>query len=345
MFNGESFPAQTPARETPFLEVGLLSEWPHLHAGCVLWESNPNLQRGRDMKLISLILRNSLLILTLILALPAFRAAAQSKPDSAPAAQATAIPIRIIQAIDETQLARLQGNVHPLARLEFDRGIVSDATPMKRMMLVLQRSPEQQAALGNFMDEQLSKDSPNYHKWLTPEQFGKQFGPADADIQTVTDWLTRQGFQEIKVGAGRTAIEFSGNVGQVRNAFHTEIHQFNVTGESRQANASDPQVPLALTPVVAGVLTLHNFPRKSMRQTAGAFTRTADGRVVPQFTGNGGNFYAVGPADFAKIYNIPASLDGTGQQIAIVADSNINPNDAIAFRNLFGLTPATGQSY
>jgi Pro-kumamolisin, activation domain/Bacterial Ig-like domain (group 3) len=294
------------------------------------------------MKLQSLILRNSLFFLILILALPAFRAAAQTKPDSAPAAQAAAIPARITQAINETQLVRLQGNVHALARLEFDRGIVSDATPMKRMMLVLQRSPEQQAALSKFMDEQLSKDSPNFHKWLTPEQFGKQFGPADADILTVTDWLTRQGFQEIKVGAGRTAIEFSGNVGQVRNAFHTEIHQFNVNGESRQANVSDPQVPLALTPVVAGVLTLHNFPRKSMRHTAGTFTRMADGRVVPQFTGTGGNFYVVGPADFAKIYNIPANLDGTGVTIAIVADSNIDPNDAIAFRNLFGLMPATG---
>ena len=294
------------------------------------------------MKLQSLMLRNSLFLLTLILALPAFRAAAQSRPDSAPAAQAAATPARITQAIDETQLVRLQGNVHPLARLEFDRGIVSDATPMKRMMLVLQRSPEQQAALGKFMDEQLSKDSSNFHKWLTPEQFGKQFGPADADIQTVTDWLTRQGFQEIKMGAGRTAIEFSGNVGQVRNAFHTEIHQFNVNGESRQANASDPQIPLALTPVVAGVLTLHNFPRKSMRHAAGTFMRTADGRVVPQFTGTGGSFYAVGPADFAKIYNIPANLDGTGVTIAIVADSNIDLNDAIAFRNLFGLTPATG---
>src|SRR6267378_2644480 len=294
------------------------------------------------MKLHSLTLRNSLFLLAVILALPAFRATAQTKPDSATAAQTAAIPARITQAIDETQLVRLHGNVHPLARLEFDQGIVSDATSMKRMMLVLQRSPEQQAALTKLMDEQLSKDSTDFHKWLTPDQFGKQFGPADADIQTVTDWLTRQGFQEIKVGAGRTAIEFSGKVGQVRNAFHTEIHQFNVAGESRQANASDPQLPLALTPVVAGVLTLHNFPRKSLRHAAGTFTHTADGRVVPQFTGTGGAFYAVGPADFAKIYNIPASLDGTGHQIAIVADSNINPNDAIASRILFGLTPATG---
>ena len=301
------------------------------------------------MKLQSPMLRNSLFLLTAILALPASRAAAQSKSDSAPAPQAAAIPARITQAIDETQLVRLRGNVHPLARLEFDRGIVSDATPMKRMMLVLQRSPEQQAALGKFMDEQLSKDSPNFHKWLTPEQFGKQFGPADADIQTVTDWLTRQGFQEIKVGAGRAAIEFSGNVGQVRNAFHTEIHQFNVNGESHQANVSDPQIPAALTPVAAGIVSLHNFPRKSFRRDAGIHTVTRDSHGTPQFTTSSGcgtnqtqPCYIFGPADFAKVYNIPASLDGTGQQIAIVADSNINPNDVIAFRNLFGLMPATG---
>jgi len=290
------------------------------------------------MKLQSLMLRNSLLVLTSLLALPAFRAAAQSKPDAVGAAssQAPAIPARLTQAIDETQFVRLRGNVHPLARPEFDQGVVGDATPMKRMMLVLQRSPEQQAALSKFMDEQLSKDSPNFHNWLTPEQFGKQFGPADADIQTVTDWLAHQGFQQIKVGAGRTAIEFSGNVAQVRNAFHTEIHQFNVNGESRQANLSDPQIPAALTPAVAGIVSLHNFPRKSMKHIVGAFTRTADGRIVPQFTTSGGH-YVVGPADFAKIYNIPSTLDGTGQHIAIVADSNINPQDVTDFRNLFSL--------
>ena len=149
------------------------------------------------MKLQSLILRNSLFLLTLILTLPPIRTVAQSKPDSVSAAQTAAVPVRITQAIDETQLVRLPGNVHPLARPEFDQGIVSDATAMNRMLLLLQRSPEQQAALSKFMEEQLSKDS-NFHKWLTPQDFGKLYGPADADIQTVTDWLTRQGFQNIK---------------------------------------------------------------------------------------------------------------------------------------------------
>jgi subtilase family serine protease len=289
--------------------------------------------------------RSAILFLAVPFVFSGVHASAQTTPESAAAApQSAAVPARITQAIDETQLARLKGNVHPLARPEFDQGIVPDATPMKRMMLVLQRSPAQEAALRQLMDEQLSKDSPNFHKWLTPQQFGQQFGPADADIQTITDWLTRQGFQQIKVGTGRTAIEFSGNVGQVRNAFHTEIHQFNVNGEARQANLNDPLIPAALAPVVGGVVSLHNFPRKSFKRDAGIHTATRDSHGNPQFTttsgcgtGNTQPCFVLGPADFAKVYNIPASLDGTGQQIAIVADSNINPQDVTDFRTLFGL--------
>src|SRR5258708_33042318 len=111
-------------------------------SGRVLLGSNSNLQRGRDMKLQSQMLRNSLFLLAVILALPAFRAAAQSKPQSAAAAQAAAVPPRITQAIDETQLQPLKGNVHPLTRPESDQGAVSDATPMNRMLLRLKRSPE-----------------------------------------------------------------------------------------------------------------------------------------------------------------------------------------------------------
>src|SRR5712664_2044248 len=291
------------------------------------------------MKLQSLILRISLLILTSLLALPAFRAAAQSKPDAAgaAAAQAAAIPARITQAIDETQLVRLKGNVHPLARAEFDRGPVSDATPMKRMMLVLQRSPEQQAALSKFMDEQMSKDSPNFHRWLTPDEFGKLYGPADADTQAVTSWLTSHGFTGMRVDRGKNVIEFGGNVGQVRSAFHTDIHKFVVNGENRQANTSDPQIPAALTPVVGGIVSLHNFPMKSAHHVLGPFRRTADGRIEPLFTGGNPPFYALGPADFAKIYNIPSSLTGMGGNIAIIGFSTINVQDVSQFRALFNL--------
>src|SRR5229473_2936328 len=262
------------------------------------------------------------------------------------AAQTTNIPARITQAVDENNLVVLKGNVHPLARAEFDQGAVADGQPLNRMLLLLQRSADQESALRQLLDNQQSKSSPNYHAWLTPEQFGTQFGPADADIQAVTQWLTSQGFTNIKVGPGRTVIEFSGNVGQVRSAFHTSIHRFVVNNEEHMANASDPQIPAALTQVVAGIVSLHNFPKKSHARFLGQFRRTiGKPGLEPLFTFpnpfGGGTFYGVGPGDFATIYNskslVASGNDGTGQTIAIVGETNINVADVQAFRQMFGL--------
>ena len=100
----------------------------------------------------------------------------------------------ITRAVDETQLTVLKGNTHPLARAEFDLGTAPAAQPMQRMLLVLQRSPGQESALRALLDQQQDKSSPNYHKWLTPEEFGKQFGPSDSDIQTISLWLQSNGF-------------------------------------------------------------------------------------------------------------------------------------------------------
>src|SRR5579859_2454797 len=140
-------------------------------------------------------------------------------------AQTHLVPSRVTAEVDDTRTVQLKGNIHPMARPEFDRGAVADSQPMTRMLLTLQRSAEQEAGLQQLMDAQQTKGSASYHAWLTPEQFGKQFGPSDADVQAVTDWLTRQGFQVAKVGAGRNVVEFNGTVAQVRNAFHTEIHK------------------------------------------------------------------------------------------------------------------------
>jgi len=250
------------------------------------------------------------------------------------------VPARVTQAVDPENRVTLRGNTHPLARPEFDQGAAPDSLATERMLLVLKRSTEEETALRKLLDAQQTKSSPNYHMWLTPELFGRQFGPADADIQAVTDWLTSQGFQVNRVAAGRTVIEFSGTAGAVRQALHTEIHRYVVNGEEHWANASDPQIPAALTPVVAGLASLNNFPRKPMHHGLAAYTKSkSTGQVKPMLTVSSGGvtYYALGPADFATIYNVPSSLDGTGQTIAVVGETNINIQDVRDFRALFGL--------
>jgi subtilase family serine protease len=277
-------------------------------------------------------------------------------------AQNNFVPSRITQAVDESKLTVLSHNTYPLARAEFDRGPAPASLAMDNMLLVLKRGPEQEAALGKLMAEQLDKSSPNFHKWLTPQEFGQQFGPSDQDVQTITSWLGSHGFQVVEVSNGRTVINFSGNAGQVQQAFHTAIHSYVVKGEQHWANSSDPQIPTALAPVIAGVNTLHNFRWKPAYVHAGEFTKSKEtGKVTPvnpKFTfpntaicGNE-DCFGVGPSDFATIYNVlplwngtgtpgGKKIDGTGVTVAVVAQTDINPSDYSDFRSMFGLPAAT----
>lgn len=248
-------------------------------------------------------------------------------------------PRRLItQDISEARLETLRGNTHPLARAAFDRGAAPRDLPMERMLLVLNRSAAQETALETLLAAQQNPSSPQFHKWLTPQEFGQQFGAADQDIQTVTAWLESHGFQINRVANGKNVIEFSGNAGEVSDAFHTEIHKYVVGGVEHWANASDPEIPAALGAAVAGVATLHNFIKKSQAITTGQFE--AEAGVRPQFTSSGS--YALAPADYATIYNInplyQAGINGLGTTIAVVARTNIDLSDIASFRNTFGLS-------
>jgi subtilase family serine protease len=260
----------------------------------------------------------------------------------ATSAQTSSVAPRITQAIDEGNLVTLKGTTHALARAQFDRGAVSDGLVLDRLQLVLQRSPQQEAALTALIAQQQEKSSANYHKWLTPEQFGQRFGVASADIETVTGWLEQHSFTVTNVSNGRTVIEFSGTAGLVRVAFHTEIHNFVVNGENHIANASNLQIPAALAPVVAGVASLHNFfPRSQLTRTgAHATVPYSPGKPVTHLTFGPGE-YGLGPADFAVIYNVqPAytdSITGTGRTIATLGVSDITATDVSDFDTVFGL--------
>src|SRR5690348_6431248 len=276
-------------------------------------------------------------------------------------AQSNLPPSMVTRAVDETQRVSLRGNVVPMARAENDQGAVASTMQIDHMLLVLKRSPEQETALDNLIAQQADKNSPNYHKWLTPAQFGEQFGASDQDITAVTTWLGSHGFQVNSVANGRDMIDFSGTAGEIQEAFHTEIHSYRVNGQNHFANASDPQIPAALAPIVAGVNRLNSFRPKPMMRKLGAFKMELPSRRVtpvnPEFTltdagcyGNNTPCYGIGAYDFATIYNLlpiwnatcgSNPCNGTGVNVALVSDSNINSADVTQFRSLMGLPAQT----
>jgi subtilase family serine protease len=248
-------------------------------------------------------------------------------------AQPSGRPVRTIRGpIDETSLVTLAGNTRPEANAQNDRGIVSDDFPLEHMLLQLKRSPEREAAMAQYVDDLHNSQSPNFHKWLTPEQFAEHFGVAQEDVDTVTNWLKSHGFTVHGAPTSGLTIDFGGTAGQVRSAYHTEIHALEVNGAKHFANMGDPQIPSALEPVVSGIVSLHNFHPKPMLVPRGQYTYTYDSST----------YHALVPGDIATIYNLnplfAAGLSGKGQTIMVLEDTYLySTGDWTVFRKTFGL--------
>src|SRR5437899_3854752 len=231
----------------------------------------------------------SLVVLAILFAKPAVHAQVESGLHARP---------RITQSINEMDRVALPGNTHPEARLANDRGAVAKNFPMEHMLLQLKRSPEQEKALQQFIDELHAKGSPNFHHWLTAQEFGERFGLAKPDLDAITAWLQSHGFRVNVVYPSGMLIDFSGTAAQVRTALQTEIHYLDVKGERHVGNISDPRIPAALAPVVAGVVSLHDFRPHAMHKMR---------NVNQEFTFPGvfgDAIYAVVTADLEDIYNL-----------------------------------------
>lgn len=261
-----------------------------------------------------------------------------------------ALQSRITAHIDESSLYTLRGNTHPLAQPENDLGPAPASKVASRLILVLSRSAVQEAALQTWLNSVQDVNSPNYHQWLTPEEFGARFGVSDADLAKVEGWLQSRGFRVNKVAPGRMSLEFSGTTAQTETAFHTSVHKYLVNGVQHWANTSDPQIPAALAPVVVGVATLNDFnPRPNVIRGPAGVYNPGTKRIEPTYTtGNTTNGYTmfVGPADAATIYDTPTTFnashsgslyDGTGVTIGIAGDSNIDLKQNANYRATFGL--------
>ena len=140
-------------------------------------------------------------------------------------------------------------------------------------------------------------------------------------------------------------IDFSGSAGQVREAFHTPIHNLDVNGEAHIANMSDPQIPAALAPVVTGIASLNDFKPSPMYRTRPpdyTFAGCTSSSTHPTYPGS---CYAVTAQDNAVIYNLnplwSAGYTGAGQTIAIVEDTDVySTTDFSTYRSTFGLSTA-----
>ncbi|MGC2473467.1 MAG: protease pro-enzyme activation domain-containing protein [Candidatus Sulfotelmatobacter sp.] len=239
---------------------------------------------------------------------------------------------RITHPLSAGPTIALKGNVHRNALPEYDAGPVDPAMLFGSITLLTVPTAQQQKALSQLVADQQNPKSPQYHKWLTPEQWADQFGLSHNDIQQITSWLKAQGFTVQNVARGRNWVVVSGTAAQVARTFGTQLHRYSVKGEMHVANATAPKIPAALAGIVTGIRGLNDFhlrPRAKVRPNYYSSTLQA------QF---------IAPGDLATIYDINAlyngstAIDGTGQKLAVIGQTDIYVADISNFRTGFGLS-------
>jgi subtilase family serine protease len=221
-------------------------------------------------------------------------------------------------------------------------------TRLEGISIVFNRSAAQEASLQALIAAQQNPASPQYHQWLSPDQFAARFGMADADLSKVQNWLEQQGFSIDSVARSKNAIHFTGTVRQVETAFQTEMHLYKINGTQHFAPSTALSVPSAIAPTVLGTTNLDDFrplPRVLSRKNM---------RARPNFTGAGSTdanneTILFAPGDIATAYDITtlynASVNGAGQSITVVGQSAIQNSDIEAFESAAGLATKDPVSY
>jgi hypothetical protein len=247
---------------------------------------------------------------------------------------------RINAEVTSAEQSTLKNSQLPFAQAQFDAGRMPVETRLESISIVFNRSAGQEADLQALIAAQQNPAAPQYHQWLSPEQFAARFGMADVDLSKVQNWLEQQGFSIDSVARSKNAIHFTGTVRQVEAAFQTEMHLYKINGTQHFAPSTALSAPSAFAPTVLGITNLDDF-----RPQSRALSKK-NMRARANFTGAGSTDAAnqniwFAPGDVATVYDIKplynASVTGAGQSITIVGQSAILNSDIEAFESASGL--------
>ena len=245
---------------------------------------------------------------------------------------------RIPANSDLNSRTRLSGHLPRWVKSANDVG-EADASRTLQLTFVLSRSPKLQSGFDELLADQQNPNSPRYHKWLTPKQIGEQFGPTEADLRVLTEWVTKEGLNIDEVAPSRMFVRVSGSIGEIARALSVEFRMFRVPSSSLNMTylsaTAEPSLPTPLTSIVACIAGLTDLPEPTVHKVKqGIFTPFTSGSFRPQLTSNSGDHY-LSPGDFAVIYDVSplynAGFDGSGQRIAIIGLSQVNPDDITNF--------------
>jgi subtilase family serine protease len=194
-----------------------------------------------------------------------------------------------------------------------------------------------QEALTHLLGQIYDPASPNYHHFLTPEQFTARFVPTEADYQSVIAFAKANGLTITGRHPNRMLVDVSGSVADIERMMHVTMHVYKNPTETRTFYAPDVEPSLDLRVPILGISGLDNYslphPRFIVKPLASAQTARPNAGSGP-----GGTYMG---KDFRAAYVPDTSLTGTGQTVGLLEFDGYTAGDITYYEGQAGLSNVT----
>lgn len=184
------------------------------------------------------------------------------------------------------------------------------------------------AGLENFLAQVYDPASPNYRRYLTPEEFTARFGPTEQDYDAVKQFARTNGLTIAGTHDNRLLLDVAGPAAAVEKALHVTLRTYPHPTEARQFFAPDTEPVVEAGLPVADIQGLSDFSKPHPR------LKRANATNSPK-TGSGSGGAYLGN-DFRNAYAAGTTLTGAGQMVGLLQFDGFYASDIAAYARAAG---------
>ena len=212
---------------------------------------------------------------------------------------------------------------------------VGDLPDGRRLNLAIVLPSRDGPGLTNFLQQIYDPNSPNYHKFIKPDEYAKRFGPSVEDYEKLKSYFTTNGYKVTGTHPNRTVLDVNLSVAEIRKVFHVNLHLYHHPTEGRDFYAPDAEPGIETEVSILRVTGLDNYvlprPAISKIKPIGSVT---PGNKPALGSGPGGTYFAY---DFRSAYMPNVTYMGNGQTVALFELDGYFTTDILIYEAQGGL--------
>lgn len=216
---------------------------------------------------------------------------------------------------------------------------VSTLNSSRRLDLIIGLPSPNQAQLAKLLDQLYDPADPNFHRYLTVDQFTARFGPTSNDYQKLIAFAQDNGFKITGKQSNRMVLKVNATVAQIEHVFHIHLRQYQHPTEGRLFYAPDAEPSIDFATPVLHVSGLDNYtlPRPGGHAVMSGKSHKAPPIVAAKANGGSGPYGSYQGYDFRAAYAPGVTLTGVGQSVGLVEFDGYYANDITTYESQTGL--------